>query len=1366
VTTQRHWKFALSVLYLLVSFSTRAGETRSVHPPMTFEINRGQVNAEVRFLVRTPQGTIFLTNHEIVFAEHSATANRPLRMHFVQAAESEPVSEAPTGGFVNYYLSKDRRNWLSHLPVFRQIRYRGIFPGTDAVFHGDGQNLEYDFEIAPHGASDQIAFVFDGVDRISRTTDGGLDLAVGTSTWHLLAPEAYQQSGHARVRVDASYEVSRENVVSLRVGDFDRAFPLTIDPVVQYADLFTAAASSTITGLQADAAGDLLIGGDTFAPDYPVVNGQGPSSSGTQQVYVTKLNPAGDTILYSTFLPASNFTNSRALALDPQGNAYLAGITGATDFPLTSSNLGVCGQFCNAGFVAKFDPSGALVYSTLLGSGQILPYSLTVDANGNALVAGGAFDGSLTTVNAYQAAYQGGVCTACGSPFFAKLNSTGTNFIFSSYFGGPGSAAGPSLAKGIALDATGNVLIAGIATADPPLVQPWQYGDGDLFLAEFAPDGKTLLFSTRLGGSGDLQPSFGTMTGMVVGPDGVVYLAGATVTPDFPFTLKAPLLPQTPTGSFSAGTYVLAVDPSLTSLKYSTFLGNNAPNALAIDAANHLHIVGNEALYPPTPAKAVVSDLSQGGYALELDPSGTPVVMTQFGGHFTQQIPTAVAVDANLNLYLAGSVSGGNNFSSFPADPLIAGSSFGKDPGSSANFAAKISPSNAPLLVVSVQNPVLELRNAGSADLHIGNVTFTGGLAKQWGNCGNTIPAATSCVLTVSDANGNLNAGTVTINSDANPPAQTFTLTLPMPVQPGTQPIGDILLFQDVIFAFPPQLQGTPSPSIPLKIWNVGVANASITSVTTSGFTSQTNNCGTLTPGANCTVQVSVSSSPNVFQGALTIGYDANGTQTYNNFYVTSSPQPLLLSTNAISFATQQINGVAIPRVVNVTNTSDATVGAPTASLQGDPAFTIQGTTCAAALAPHQSCAIAVQLTSKAAGTFNGTLTVAGGGGNGQATLFGNTRNNTLVHASPLGLDFGPTPAGSSQTLSVTLTNSASSPYALAGVTFSLADYTETDNCQGQIAVGGTCALSVKFSPQRVGLRRGAASIGISISSLIQSINLAGIGVIPMRVAPASLDFGPNNFVGVPSAVMTVTLQNQLQSAQAYTLTATGDFFAANACASPLPASSTCTLNVTFQPKSAGAQQGTLTVSYPNTLATSVVAVSGSAVEPFALQAASGQATSVTVKAGSSASYSLQAQAAAGFAGNVQLSCSGAPQFASCSVQPASLALTGGGSVSFAVNVATTTTASAGQSRAMIPLFAAMLAVSLLGLSSSATRTFVIMMGFACVLILAGCGGGSSAAPIVTPPSPSNTPPGEYTLTVTGSSGTVSQSITLNLTVN
>jgi hypothetical protein len=1359
VNISRAQFYAVPLLLLLTAFSSAAGETRPVRPPLAFEMNRGQVNAEVRFLTRTQQGTIFLTNHDIVFTEGGAEAKPALRMHFVRGAEVEPTPETPTGGFVNYYLSKDPRNWLSHVPVFRKIRYRGVFPGTDVIFHGDGQNLEYDFEVKPYSSPDQIAFAFERADRIIASNDGGLEVLRGESSWHLVAPEAYQRIGQTRRQVDASYIVSTENVITLRVGSFDQSSPLIIDPVVQYANILSVNNEVNITGIQVDASGNLFIGGDTFGSDYPVKNGQGPKIPGDQQVYVTKLNPAGDTILFSSFLPASGFSNSRSLALDAQGNAYIAGISGGADFPLTSTNLGVCVQACNAGFVAKFDASGSLVYSTLLGAGQILPYSLTVDANGNALVAGGAFDNSLKTVNAFQSGYLGG-------PFFAKLNSTGTDFIFSSYFGGPGGAGGPSVAKGIALDAIGNVFIAGIATSDPPLVQPWQYGDGDLFLAEFAPDGKTLLFSTRLGGSGDIQPRFDTLTGMAIGPDGVIYLIGDSEIPDFPFSLNSFSLPPAPFGRYTfSGMYVLAVNPSLTGLKYSVYLGSGGANALALDYRNHLHIAGGQSFVPPSPLSpqnAVVSDLSSGGFALELDPAGTPVTMTQFGGHFDPQIPAALAVDSELNVYLAGGIFVHNVYGLTQADPVTVGPQFGLDTGYNYNsFFTKISPNSAPQISVSLKPPALILRNAGSADLHISSIRFGGGLAKQWGNCGTMVPSGTSCVLTVSDANGNLASGTITINSDANPPSQTFNVNLPIGYKPGT-PIDDIVWFQDVAFSYPPQLQGTSTGNLPLTIWNVGTSNALINSINATGIASETNDCGTILPGADCTIQLAVTPTGSSTQGSLQISYDKNTIgQQYNFLYVASSPQPILLSTNSVSFATQQINGVAIPRAINITNTSNSSITAPNASLQGDPAFTISGNTCAAPLASHQSCAVAVQLSAKSAGTFNGMLTISGQGGSSQVTLFGITQNNTLVQTSPAGLDFGPVAMGGSQTLSLTLTNSGVSPYAISGINFMPPDYTETDNCQGQISVGGNCALSVKFSPRQLGLRRGAVSIGVSISSVAQLTNVSGLGAIPLLISPASMDFGSNILVGTGPSTQSLTLQNQFPAAQAYSLTATGEYSITNTCGNPLPASSTCNASVAFQPTSAGSQSGTLTVSYPNTSITSVVTLSGAAtLVPFTLQAASGQTLSATVHGGDTAKYQLQIQAATGFAGTVQLSCSPAPHNAACSI-PASITLASGTTSSVPVSVFTGTTLGVRQSWTIYPLFSSILFFSVLGMTSRSLRTCLILAGFVCLLTI-GCGSGGPL-----PGSLQNTtPPGTYSLTVTATNGSVSQPVTLTLTVN
>jgi hypothetical protein len=1265
VNTHRLWNYTLPIVFLLAAVAAPAQETRPIQPPLTFEPNEGQVNAEARYLARGPQGTIFLTSHAIVIAERGGGKDRSLRMRFIHGESVEPAAEKPTGGIANYYLSNDPTRWIYGLPMYGQIRYRGIFPGIDAVFHGDGQNLEYDFELKPHSSPDQIAFAFEGADRILPGEDGGLDLFAGSSVWHLIAPRAFQQIAQARARIEASYAVSGENVISLRLGKFDASLPLIIDPVVQYANILTVNNEVNITGAQADAAGNLFIGGDTFAQDYPVVNGQGPKSSGTQQVYVTKLNPAGDTVLYSTFLAASSFSNSRALALDAQGNAYLAGIAGASDFPLTSTNLGTCTQFCNAGFVAKFNATGGLVYSTLLASGQVLPYSIAVDSNGNAAVAGGAFDNSLKTVNAYQSAYQGGLCTSCGGPFFAKLNSTGTDFIFSSYFGGPGSGAGPSLAKGIAFDATGNVILAGSATADPPLVQPWQYGDGDLFLAEFAPDGKTLLFSTRLGGSGDIQPAFWTMTGVAVGSDGVIYLAGNAGVPDFPFSLQAFALPQEPLGYLSSyGMYVLAVNPSLTGIKYSAYLGGGTVNAIVVDSANHVYLAGSQNAFPLSPLKpvnAVVSDLSSGGFVAELDPSGAPVSMTQFGGHYSAEIPTAIAVDANLNIYVAGSASVQNVFGPAQPDPVTVGKQFGLNTGFNYNsFFAKITPANAPQISMSLVAPALILRNAGSADLHISGIQFGGGLAKQWGNCGQTVPGGTSCVLTVTDANGNAAAGTVTIDSDASPASQTFTVTSPGGIQSGSG-IGDIVWFQDVAFSYPPQLQGSRSNPVPLKIWNVGTANALITSVTGSGAVSETNDCGSLLPGASCTVQVAISPTTTSSSGSLQITYDDNTIGQQYSIYGLATPQPLLLSMSQINFATQQINGAMIPRTVNILNTSDSTIATPTASLAGDPAFAIAGNSCISPLGVHQSCAVAVQLVASKAGSFNGILTI---GGSSQVTLTGQTQNNLLVQAAPTGLDFGSTGVGGNQTLPLTLTNIAASAFALSPITFSLPDYSETDNCQGQIQPGATCTVNIKFAPQQLALRRAAASVGVSISSLTTNVSVSGIGV-----------------------------------------------------------------------------------------------------QPFALQAAPGQSLSATVQSGGLAKYQLQAVAAAGITDTLQLSCTGAPQAASCSVQPGSPALTSGMASSFTVNVSTSSAVHAKASKSVYPLFAMLLVISLLSLTAKSAKCFLVIVGLLCVFGINGCGGGS-----INNTGPGNssqtTPPGAYSLTITGTGGTGSQSIALTLIVN
>ena len=102
-----------------------------------------------------------------------------------------PRGEAETGGVANYYRTQDRANWKPGIPLFGAVRYPAVYPGIDAVFHGNKEELEFDFEIQPGGNPEEVRLAFEGADRVSIAQDGGLDVFAGGQTWHLASPAAH-----------------------------------------------------------------------------------------------------------------------------------------------------------------------------------------------------------------------------------------------------------------------------------------------------------------------------------------------------------------------------------------------------------------------------------------------------------------------------------------------------------------------------------------------------------------------------------------------------------------------------------------------------------------------------------------------------------------------------------------------------------------------------------------------------------------------------------------------------------------------------------------------------------------------------------------------------------------------------------------------------------------------------------------------------------------------------------------------------------------------------------------------------------------------------------------------------------------------
>jgi hypothetical protein len=244
-------------------------------------------------------------------------------------------------------------------------------------------------------------------------------------------------------------------------------------------------------GIAVDAAGNAYVTGFTESTDFPTANplqatysggtcGTAPYTYACPDAFVTKLNPSGSALAYSTYLGGSGSNGGNGIAADAAGHAYVTGYTTSTDFPTANPLQGACdncyyhGQNAWSGnaFVAKLNPAGsALVYSTYLGGsgglfGGDYGAGIAVDAAGNAYVTGRTTSTDFPTANPVQPTYGGD-----GDAFVAELNPSGSALVYSTYLGGSGSDAG----SGIAVDAAGNAYVTGVtASGDFPTVNPIQ----------------------------------------------------------------------------------------------------------------------------------------------------------------------------------------------------------------------------------------------------------------------------------------------------------------------------------------------------------------------------------------------------------------------------------------------------------------------------------------------------------------------------------------------------------------------------------------------------------------------------------------------------------------------------------------------------------------------------------------------------------------------------------------------------------------------------------------------------------------------------------------------------------------------------
>ena len=718
----------ISVLAVFIAIPSISAQQRSAKQPgpvvlnaktqLYFEPAAPSPAAPARFISRSGGYNIFLADDAIVIELalrrnfsplHTVSATEPekavaLRMRF-KGANPHPKVEAeqPLQGMSNYLIGRDSTAWRMGVHHFARVRYHNLYPGVDLLLYGSAGRLEYDLVVRPGADTGKIAFLIDGAKSTSIDHKGNLVIHTDLGDLKQAPAIAYSLIGGKKRPVKVEYAKISTNEIGFRANKPDSSSTLVIDPVLRFSTMIGGSGFDAGEAIAVDSTNHAYITGVAGASDFPTTTGVFQRTSSSPVAFVSKFAFDGSSLIYSTFIGGtSGRTVGFGIKVNSAGNAFITGVTEASDFPTTPGAFQSGLRGSNDAFVTELSPAGAhLVYSTLLGgSAGDLAQGLALDSAGNAYLTGSTQSTDFPTTPAAISRTLNGLSDV----FITKLNSTGTNVVYSSYLGGSKDEIG----DGIALDSANNAYITGNTTSpDFPVTAgapQTKFGGGteggDYFATKVNAGGTAIVYSSYIGGASD-EGTEGR-GGIAVDGSGNAYITGDTFSADFPTTPGA----FQPSGA--CGPFVTKINAAGTAFAYSTRLTGSdgdcqAGHGIAVDGSGNAYVIGTTGstdfpVREPFDAQLTGPFIDQGAhdaFVSKLNPSGTALLWSSyFGGTGSFDEGTAITLDSDRNVYVAGTASS----SDFPTTQ----NAFQKTAHDAAEaFAAKI----IPLCALSTVNP-------------------------------------------------------------------------------------------------------------------------------------------------------------------------------------------------------------------------------------------------------------------------------------------------------------------------------------------------------------------------------------------------------------------------------------------------------------------------------------------------------------------------------------------------------------------------------------------------------------------------------------------------------------------------------------
>jgi cysteine-rich repeat protein len=435
--------------------------------PLTFQSNVGQSDPRFPFIVRgvnfaagfTPTGiTASVVRHQ---ADEDSVQGVPLKGNAITLSFKGASPAALTGlqavkGSINSIVGKDRTRWLKGVPSFNALQYTELYPGIQAFVSGRSGRLEYAIVLDAGADIRNIRIAVDGVQRLRLDARGNLIMETSGGPILQTQPQFVEHKWGAPRKLKGRFVILGKNEYGFEVSGHIPRTRLVIDPDVVFSTYFggegqegflgTDLGANDFIGRGFDIAfgsdGSIFVIGMTASTDFPVTSGG--AMQGSADVFVMRLDPAqpaGQQLIYATFIGGSDTERGRAIAPLEDGSAYITGHSNSSDFP-TSSGVVQAVRERSGAYVARLMPDGTFDIGTMIGRtlshhpNSVVFSKSTIEAEGFVYVAGSARPrfgrpGDATS-DSFQSSHAGGEFDG----FVAKLDKDLTGFEYFTYLGG------------------------------------------------------------------------------------------------------------------------------------------------------------------------------------------------------------------------------------------------------------------------------------------------------------------------------------------------------------------------------------------------------------------------------------------------------------------------------------------------------------------------------------------------------------------------------------------------------------------------------------------------------------------------------------------------------------------------------------------------------------------------------------------------------------------------------------------------------------------------------------------------------------------------------------------------------------------